>query len=180
MGCLPTLTQANDTFRFDNFMPPGQRTRRTRAVSLYPTEERQILNVHREDFRKETSADGRKSLFRNKVLVDIFNYWKAKGKAPQNEEASAAAIKVSQLTLPRTTCFEWRTEALGMGYQQLAAIHDSESGFWATKSHRQRSGAADSERRYLQRAQSDSGCRRPRPISARVLSATQQGFDSCH
>ena len=45
----------------------------------YNDEERAILNVYKEQYIKETTADGRKQLARSTTFPAIFNYWSRQG-----------------------------------------------------------------------------------------------------
>lgn len=75
-------------------MPNVHRTRRTRRESIYTAAERRILKTYKEEYRQLPSADERASLFKSKILVDLFNHWVLQGKEPGNDLDSTAAIKV--------------------------------------------------------------------------------------
>lgn len=75
------------------------RITRTRKESIYTVDERRILKAYKEEYRQLSSAEERASLFKSKILVDVFNHWASRGKAPGNDLESAEAIKVSYVAL---------------------------------------------------------------------------------
>lgn len=75
-------------------MPSIHRTARTRHSFIYQLEERRVLNTYREEFRGEPDHKERRTIFKSKVLVDIFNYWHSQKKAPADGAETEAAIKV--------------------------------------------------------------------------------------
>jgi len=45
----------------------------------YTEEEKKILEIHKEEYKKTTTTTERHNLLRNHILVNIFNYWYEKG-----------------------------------------------------------------------------------------------------
>ena len=50
-----------------------------RRQPLYNSEERAVIDVHKEEYLNAASAQERKQVAQNKVLPALFNYWSGKG-----------------------------------------------------------------------------------------------------
>jgi hypothetical protein len=61
-----------------NLVPPVP-PRKPRKSSVYNVEERTLLAQYKQQYRSLPTREERLSLVRNKILVDIFNYWSGKG-----------------------------------------------------------------------------------------------------
>lgn len=75
-------------------MLPSTGSKKTKPPPIYSSEERAVLNIHKDEYRRATTSDARSQIFRSRVVVDIFKHWQSKGKAPQGEEETRAAVKV--------------------------------------------------------------------------------------
>ena len=80
------------------------KTRKPRKQSDYTLEERAVLAKYKDEYRKKANIDERDALFRNHLLVDMFNYWYGKGtiSADISEEDTAERIKVGRRGLQIT------------------------------------------------------------------------------
>jgi hypothetical protein len=76
-------------------MPPASPRKKTKPPSIWTAEERKVVNVHKEAYRQLQNREERMQLFKEKVLVDIFNHWDDTGKAAVDEEESQQRVKVS-------------------------------------------------------------------------------------
>jgi hypothetical protein len=75
-------------------MIPNQPTRRPRRDCRYSAEEMKVLNQHKHTYRSQPTRELRGEIFRNRILVDMFNYWQSKGLEPDEDEVKSR-IKVS-------------------------------------------------------------------------------------
>jgi hypothetical protein len=71
----------------------GQRGK-PRKGCRYTEEERAILSKYKDEYTAKTTAEEREQLLKQKVFVDIFNYWFSKEGAP-SEEQSKKRVTVS-------------------------------------------------------------------------------------
>jgi hypothetical protein len=71
-----------------------QKTKRPRKDAAYSCEEMDIINIHKEEYREQTTRELRANVLKTKILVDLFNLWVRQGKAPQDEGESVARMKV--------------------------------------------------------------------------------------
>lgn len=55
------------------------KTRKPRSKCRLSMAERNVINKYRDEYRGQTTMDGRNDLLRNLILVDIFNYWYKEG-----------------------------------------------------------------------------------------------------
>ena len=70
---IPVLFQA----AFDDAI--GNKNVRNRNKSRYSREEINVLEKYKDTYRRKTTTDERHELFRQYILVDIFNHWHSKG-----------------------------------------------------------------------------------------------------
>jgi hypothetical protein len=93
------------TFLLPVFMEPlgpvPTKTRKLRKDAFYSPAERAILNVHRLDYRTQTTRELRANVLKTKVLPDLFNYWDQQGTGPNSEEETTARMKV--IYIPSTS-----------------------------------------------------------------------------
>lgn len=69
-------------------------TKQPRKDALYSREELSVINVHKEEYRQQTTRELRAEVFKTKILLDLFNFWLSKGRAPVGEEESRKCMKV--------------------------------------------------------------------------------------
>jgi hypothetical protein len=72
----------------------NQNDRGPRKKGRYSTEEKEVLNKYKHDYRKTTTTEERYDLLRNRILVDIFNFWYAKGEVTPNIEPELLSNKI--------------------------------------------------------------------------------------
>src|SRR5258705_13676973 len=70
-------------------------TRRPRRGALYTREEITVIAKHKAEYKDQTTRALRAHVLRNKVLVDIFNYWDVQGTLPSEEAACVQRVKVN-------------------------------------------------------------------------------------
>ena len=63
-------------------------------TAAYSIEERKILDVFKEEYQLQTTRHLRAQVFRSKILVGIYNYWKDNNMLPHNDEESLDRILV--------------------------------------------------------------------------------------
>jgi len=99
-------------------------TRKPRKDALYRRDELEVLNKYKEEYRQQTTRELRANVFKTKILVDLFNFWLEKGRAPATEEESIIRMKVSQLINPRSVSQlpVLHSGAGSMGTKQLASV----------------------------------------------------------
>jgi hypothetical protein len=78
------------------------------STAAYSTEERKVLDQFKEEFQLQTSRQLRAQVFRSKILVAIYNYWKDNSMVPQSDEESLNRILV---------CFPFLIEIFIIYYQ---------------------------------------------------------------
>jgi hypothetical protein len=69
-------------------------TSKPRRGSRYSEEERALLSKYKDEYKSKTTAQDREQLMKQKVLVDIFNYWFSKEGTIPSEEESKKRVKV--------------------------------------------------------------------------------------
>ena len=69
-------------------------TRKPRKDALYSREEMQVISKYKEEYKEQTTQALRAHVLKNKILVDIFNYWDDIGNIPTNEEDISDRVKV--------------------------------------------------------------------------------------
>lgn len=71
------------------------RRKKTRInTTAYTKEERKVLDEFKEEYQLQTTRHLRAQVFRSKILVGIYNYWKDNGMVPQTDEESLNRIMV--------------------------------------------------------------------------------------
>jgi len=70
------------------------KTRKPRSGALYSRDEIAIISKYKDEYKEQTTKALRADVLRNKILVDIFNYWDLQDMLPDNEEASVQRVKV--------------------------------------------------------------------------------------
>ena len=54
-----------------------------------------IISKHKAEYKDQTTRALRANVLRNKILVDMFNYWDAQGSLPSDEAVCVQRVKVS-------------------------------------------------------------------------------------
>jgi hypothetical protein len=82
----------------------GQTTK-SRKGCRYTDEERAILSKYKDEYKSKTTAQERQQLLKQKLFVDIFNFWFSKEGAKPSEDETKKRVKVLFLIVraPRTT-----------------------------------------------------------------------------
>lgn len=71
-----------------------ERTHKPRKGCQYNEEERAVLSKHKAEYKSKTTPAEREEVVRNKILVDIFNYWYDKEKIMPSEVLFQQRIQV--------------------------------------------------------------------------------------
>jgi hypothetical protein len=71
------------------------KTRKARKNVLYSREEVVVLSKYKSEYKDRTTKPLRAHVLRNKILVDIVNYWDAEGTLPVDEETCIQWVKVT-------------------------------------------------------------------------------------
>jgi hypothetical protein len=71
-------------------------TKQPRRGALYSREEISIFSKHKAEYKDQTTRALRAHVLRNKILVDIFNYWDAQGMLPSDEAVCVQRVKVNK------------------------------------------------------------------------------------
>jgi len=99
-----------------------------RRGSRYTEAERKVLSKYKDEYRSKTTAQEREQLLKQKVLVDIFNYWFSKEGTFPSEEESKQRVKVSYLIcIRRCIITEIQIGTLSLDSKQLAIHNDNSS-----------------------------------------------------
>jgi len=75
------------------------KTRKPRRDALYSRDEIAVISKHKEEYRQQTTRALRGHVFKTKILVDIYNFWRAKGMQPVDDEESLKRMKVNLLLI---------------------------------------------------------------------------------
>ena len=70
-------------------------TKKPRRGALYSREEIDVISKYKEEYKDQTTRALRAHVMRNKILVDIFNYWDVQGTLPSDEAVCGERVKVS-------------------------------------------------------------------------------------
>lgn len=71
------------------------RRKKTRInTAAYSKEERKVLDEYKEEYQLQTTRHLRAQVFRSKILVGIYNYWKDNDMVPESDEESLDRIMV--------------------------------------------------------------------------------------
>jgi hypothetical protein len=95
--------------------------RKPRRDALYSREEIAVLSKYKAEYKDQTTKPLRANVLRNKILVDIFNYWDVQKTLPADEEACVARVKVNETG--KSERLQNLTDGLGtccLGAKQLA------------------------------------------------------------
>jgi hypothetical protein len=70
-------------------------TKQPRRGAFYSREEIVVLSKHKAEYKDQTTRALRAHVLRNKILVDIFNYWDAQRTLPSDEAVCVQRVKVN-------------------------------------------------------------------------------------
>jgi len=70
-------------------------TRRARRGATYSREELEVISKYKDEYKEQTTRPLRAHVLRNKILVDLFNYWWQENTLPTDEEGCVARVKVT-------------------------------------------------------------------------------------
>jgi len=74
-----------------HLIPP---TKQPRRGALYSREELAVISMYKAEYKDQTTRTLRAHVLRNKILVDIFNYWDVQGTLPSDEAVCVQRVKV--------------------------------------------------------------------------------------
>lgn len=97
-------------------------TKQARRGALYSREEIGVISIYKAEYKDQTTRALRANVLRNKILVDLFNYWDVQGTLPSNEAICMERVKVNDETV-KSVRLENPTHCLGtccLGAKQLA------------------------------------------------------------
>lgn len=66
-----------------------------RRGTLYSNGELKVISIYKAEYKEQTTRALRANVLRNKILVDLFNYWDVQNMLPLDEVASMQRVKVS-------------------------------------------------------------------------------------
>ena len=69
-------------------------TKPPRQGTLYSREEITVISKHKAEYKDQTTRPLRANVLRNKIMVDLFNYWDAQGTLPSDEANIMQRVKV--------------------------------------------------------------------------------------
>jgi hypothetical protein len=69
-------------------------TKQPRRGTLYTRGELLVISKYKAEYKEQTTRALRANVLRNKILVDVFNYWDAQSMLPPNEVESMERVKV--------------------------------------------------------------------------------------
>ena len=79
----------------------------SRQGCRYSKEERAILSKYKEEYKAKTTPEGREQVLKQKVFVDIFNYWFSKeGTMPSEEESKKRVTVFCLIHIRRCTMID--------------------------------------------------------------------------
>ena len=81
-----------------------------------------VISKYKAEYKDQTTRALRAHVLRNKILVDMFNYWDAQGTLPANEKGCVEQVKVDNKT-PKSERLQNLTHSIGtcrLGTKQLA------------------------------------------------------------
>jgi hypothetical protein len=70
-------------------------TKLPRRGTLYSRDEIQVISKHKAEYKDQTTRPLRANVLRNKILVDLFNYWDVQKTLPSDEAESIEQVKVN-------------------------------------------------------------------------------------
>jgi hypothetical protein len=62
--------------------------------ATYTVAEREIMDKHKDLYKQQTTRADRAEIFRDKILVDMYKYWKTHGFLPHDDEETRLRIRV--------------------------------------------------------------------------------------
>ena len=83
-----------------------------RRGAFYTREEIAAISVYKAEYKDQTTKALRAHVLRNKILVDMFNYWDSQGTLPSDEKLCVQWVKVND-TILRSERSEYLTFSLG-------------------------------------------------------------------
>ena len=69
-------------------------TKKPRRDALYSQEEMKVISKYKAEYKEQTTKALRAHVLRNKILVDMFNFWDANGTLPTEEAECMGWVKV--------------------------------------------------------------------------------------
>jgi len=69
-----------------------------RKTGRYSKEEKEVLMKYKDNYRRTTTTEERYDLLRNRILVDIFNFWYAKGEVSPDIEPDLLSDKIKVMS----------------------------------------------------------------------------------
>jgi len=81
-------------------------TKQPRRGTLYAREELLVISKYKTEYKEQTTRALRANVLRNKILVDLFNYWDAHDRLPLDGEESMERVKVIHWTIKSVTSTE--------------------------------------------------------------------------
>ena len=72
------------------------KTQKPRKGALYTPEERSVINIFKEEYRMQTSAEHCGHIFQSKILPAIFDYWEKGAPDSINADEVNEHVKVSR------------------------------------------------------------------------------------
>ena len=69
-------------------------TKQPRRGALYNRLEIAVISKYKAEYKEQTTKALRAHVLRNKILVDIFNYWDEQGTLPMDEKECVEKVKV--------------------------------------------------------------------------------------
>ena len=70
-------------------------TKQPRRGTLYTKGELLVISNYKAEYKEQTTRALRANVMRNKILVDLFNYWDIQNMLPSDEVESMKRVKVS-------------------------------------------------------------------------------------
>ena len=71
------------------------KTKQPRRGTLYTKPELLVISKYKTEYKEQTTRALRANVLRNKILVDLFNYWLEQGTLPMEGEESMRQVKVN-------------------------------------------------------------------------------------
>ncbi len=71
------------------------KTKKPRRDAQYSREEIAVISKYKAEYKDQTTRPLRAHVLRNKILVDIFNYWDVQGTLPSEEALCVERVKVT-------------------------------------------------------------------------------------
>jgi hypothetical protein len=69
-------------------------TKQPRRGTLYTKGELLVISKYKTEYKEQTTRALRTNVLRNKILVDLFNYWDTQNTLPSDEVESMQRVKV--------------------------------------------------------------------------------------